>query len=304
MLESGPILITGASGFIGRLLASALEPTHGVIRLVRHLPEDEGSASKPNVVFQDLSQPLDWGRLPKRLDTIIHLAQATGEASADPGVLFSVNTASTIRLLEYGKSIGLKRIVLASTGSVYGLRSEAAREDDPVAPTDPYAVSKIAAEQHVALYGSHFDNIILRIFRPYGPGQRERLIPTLVNRISGGEAINLVNGGQPACQPLYIDDLVEVFMHCLGLEGCHVFNVAGPEATDIRGLSEVIGGLVGRAPVFSELSDPAGGSMLADTSRLQETLGIAPVVGVAQGLEKTVAWLMANDPTLTAAPGR
>jgi nucleoside-diphosphate-sugar epimerase len=197
----------------------------------------------------------------------------------------------------------LKRFILASTGSVYGYRTELAREDDPVAPYDPYSVSKVAAEQVVRLFRTHFATIILRLFFPYGPGQQERLIPTLVNRICRGEPVTLVNGGQPACQPMYIDDVIEVFQACLGLDESRVINVAGPETTDILGLAGMMGRLVGRAPVFNELSDPTKGSQLADTSRMRNILGVTPSVGVARGLERTVAWLTANDPALAIVPG-
>lgn len=302
MAEAGTILITGATGFIGRALASALSQTHEVVCLVRRLPGESESASS-GIICQDLSEPLAKERFPEKLDTVVHLAQASGEEAADPESLFAVNTMSTVRLLEYGRSVGLKRFILASTGSVYGSRREEAREEDPVAPDDLYSSSKAAAEQMVALYKSHFPTITLRIFRPYGPGQRDRLIPSLVRRVLSGEPVTLVNGGMPAFQPIYVEDLIAVFQACLVLEESHVLNVAGPEATNIKGVSEAIGRMVGRTPIYQEVTDPLAADSLADSIRLQEVLGFAPSVGVAQGLERTVSWLMEHHPA-SATEGR
>lgn len=300
MPESQAILMTGVTGFIGGALAPALEATHDVIRLVRRPPTDGVNAAS-NVVCHDLLQPLESARLPGRLGAIVHLAQASGEDSTDPETLFAVNTLSTLQLLEYGRSVGIERFILASSGSVYGHQPGFMHEETPLVPSDLYAASKVAAEQILGLYSNHFLTVAVRIFRPYGPGQRQRLVPTLVRRIVRGEPVTLVNGGQPACQPLYIDDLVVTFQRFLKSDQSLVVNVAGPEVTDIRGVAELIGDILGREPVFNLKDDPTVRSTLADTTKLRTIIGFVPQVGLAHGLRQAVKWLQANEQIQPAA---
>src|SRR5689334_14237315 len=115
------LLVTGAHGFIGNHLIRELQNRHEVFALARKLPP-QSTSGPTRWIEQDLNRPLDYARLPQRVDAIIHLAQSEfykqfPERADD---IFNVNTNSTFQLLEYGRKSGAEHFVFTSTVGVYG----------------------------------------------------------------------------------------------------------------------------------------------------------------------------------------
>lgn len=279
--------MTGATGFVASHLIPALAAVgHDVVAL-GHDPSRiaGGDGIAPLVV--DLAAPA-WPSLPE-VDAVVHLAQANVAFPDGAELLRAVNTAATARLLDHARRTGVSRFVYASSASVYGLGDRPWREDDAALATDFYSATKIAAEHFVGAYASFFGTTVLRFVAPYGPGQRNRLIPRLIASVREGRPITLNAGGRPRMNPLYVGDAVAVVAAALASEGHQLVNAAGDEAASIRELADRIGRLVGAEPVFEEGSAPVAGDIVCDTTRLHELFGLGELVSLDVGLARASA---------------
>jgi UDP-glucose 4-epimerase len=277
------VLVTGASGFVGGYLTPALAAAgHDVTALVR----DPASYEAPDGV-ETLEADLESvGELPET-DAIAHLAQANVPFPDEAPTLYRVNTLSTLALLEHARRSGAKRFVYASSASVYGFGERPFREDDPAEFDNFYAVTKRNAERLVAAYGGFFDTASLRLVAPYGPGQSGRMIPAVIGRVRDGQPVTLNGGGRPRMNPIYVEDAVRAFVAALELDGNHVVNVAGEDVVGIDDIARLAGEALDREPVFEEGSPDAPGDVIADTTRLQELLGLGETVPFAEGIRRT-----------------
>lgn len=281
------IVVTGASGFLGRHVVSRLATGHEVHAVVRdgRTIVPKGPAS---VIAMDLTQPLDHLRLPAALDAIVHLAQGKGPFPEAANELFGVNTAATQQLLDYGRQAGGRQFVLASTGDVYGRRVGPCRETDPAEPVSHYGITKYAAELLLEAYARCLSTCALRLFHPYGPGQSDRLIPGIASRILGRRPIRLHEGDHPRLTPIYVDDVVRAVERVLDLGLTGVVNVAGDRALTVRELTEEIGRVLEREPVYERSGEPSA-DLMGDNSLMKRALGDWKLVPLPEGLRRALA---------------
>ncbi len=249
------ILVTGATGFVGRHLIEQLAADHDVVALSRR-EVPEFSRLGVQSLRADLGARVDLAAVlpPGGVDQIIHLAQSDGYRDF-PGSamdMFQVNVASTAALLDYAAKAGVKSFVLASTGSVYEPYANPMDEAAAQAPESHYARTKLAAELLAQSYSKLFNVCALRLFFPYGPQQTGRLVPNLFQRVQSGEPVMLDGeAGGMVFTPTHIDDVVAV-LRTAALTGWQgAVNVATPEALSIRDVAEAIGRIIGREPVFA-----------------------------------------------------
>jgi UDP-glucose 4-epimerase len=277
------ILVTGASGFVGAQLVPALAASgHEVVAAVRDAARAPAGG---DALELDLAESLPRGVLPP-VDAVVHLAQANVPFPDGAHELFSVNVGSTQQLLEHARRTGAERFVYASSGSVYGLGEGPVSEDEPRRAGDYYAATKRAGELLVEAYAAQLSTVVLRPFTPYGPTQRGRLVPALVDRVRQGLPVMLNDGGRPRLTPIFVDDVVRVVCAAVELDGHHTVNVAGDEVASIRTLATLIGDAVGREPVF-EQGGRAEGDLIADNRRMHELLAPGRLVPLEEGLRAT-----------------
>src|SRR3989304_765580 len=173
-------LITGAAGFLGSSLANHLAREGHQVRGLDDLSTGDPQSLSPDVHFTrgDVSdRPKLWTLL-QEVDVVYHLAARVSvqESLLYPRDYNSVNVGGTVALMEAMRDVGVRRVVLASSGAVYG---DLGREAQPLIetmipnPRSPYAVSKLAAEYYVRTIGElwKIEPGCLRIFNAYGPGQ-------------------------------------------------------------------------------------------------------------------------------------
>lgn len=281
------VLLTGASGFIGGYLAPALVAAgHDVQALVRR-PAAYDAPEGVTPVEADLEE-LDRDALPS-VDAVAHFAQANVPFPDQAGTLYTVNTASTLTLLEHARTCDAQRFVYASSASVYGFGDRPFTETDPVSAHDFYATTKINSEQLVGTYGGFFGTAVFRLVAPYGPGQTGRMIPGVIGRVRDGRPVTLNGGGRPRMNPIYVEDAVRAAVLALELEGNHVVNVAGEEVVGIDRIAELAGKALGREPVFEPGDADAPGDVVADTTRFNELFGLPDRVGMAEGIRRMVS---------------
>jgi nucleoside-diphosphate-sugar epimerase len=277
------VLVTGATGFVASHLCPALaRDGHEVLALGHdrsRLPIGDGIEPVEHDLVQATAFP--------EAEAIVHLAQANVRFPDGARDLFAVNTASTAALLDHARRTGAEHFVLASSASVYGFGDAPFPEDAPAQASDFYSATKIAAERLVTAYESLLRTTILRLVAPYGPGQRGRLIPSLVARVRAGQPITLNDGGRPRLNPIYVDDVVSVVVAALAGVAAGTLNVAGDERVSIRDLGDAIGGTLGVEALYEEQSGGTAGDLIADNARLRALLG-ARLVPLREGLRRTI----------------
>jgi len=256
------IVLTGAAGLLGARALTTLHGQHEIHAVVRKRP----AAPLAGVTYHELDLATNWSTesLPSRVDAVCHLAQSARmrDFPAQAPDIFAVNLAATASLLDYARRSGASHFVLASTGGLYGRHDGAITEETPLNPPGGelgyYFETKRCAELLAAAYVDRLNVIVLRPFFIYGPAQHDdMLIPRLIARVRAGQPITLRGQSGTRLNPIYVDDAVAVLEGTLGLDGHHVINVAGPQVSSIREISNRIAGLLGVDPVFQlEAGEP------------------------------------------------
>jgi len=286
------VLVTGAAGFVGQNLVPGLAAEHQVIALVRRPPAMPLGAAQ--IVVRDLTSPDLATNLPDDVDVVVHLAQAYLAFPSHASEIFAVNAGSTQRLADWARSSGVRRFVLASSGSVYEPSKRPLREVDPVRPLSFHPATKLMAEQVLVYYEDVVDVIRLRLFTPYGPGQTNRMIPRLIEAIGEGRPVQLSRGGEPRFNPIHVDDLVGIISQAVAGAGAPVVNVAGPRAVSVAEIAEIIGATLGRAPVFESHDTDPPGDLIADTTRMHEVFRFGSLIDPADGVSNVTSALVAR----------
>jgi len=262
------VLVTGATGFVaGKLVPHLARAGHFVIA-AGHDPSRIVAATGAEPLHWDLLEPGLPTGVPDRLDAIVHLAQANVPFPDRAAEMFAVNVASTQRLLELARATGVRRVVFTSSGSIYGAGDRPWTESDRTEGAGYYAATKVAAERLVRGFGDIVPYSIFRLFAPYGPGQRGRLVPNLISRVSSGAPVTVASGLGPAYNPLHVSHVVDVLTQSLDAAGDQVLNLGGDEALTVRDMALTVGRVVGREPVIQKQAG-APDRFVGDVSQLR-----------------------------------
>ena len=234
-------------------------------------------------------------------DAVIHLAALAGiqPSLAEPLRYQDVNLNGTAQVLEAMRRHGVKKIIFASSSSVYGDNPKIPfQESDPVDnPISPYAATKKAGEllAHVYHHLFGFNVHCLRLFTVYGPRQRPDLaIRKFAGLMAAGHPVPIYGDGGQSRDFTYIDDIVAGLMASLDhLNGYRIYNLGRGQAVSVLNLVELMGNILGVKPNLT-FSARKPGDMLktyADIALAGRELGYCPAVSVAEGLERFMAWL-------------
>jgi nucleoside-diphosphate-sugar epimerase len=275
------IFISGGGGYLARRLINSLSTQHEIYTSYRGDMATDGSATW----IHERDMPAD---LPGKIDSVIHLAQSSRyrefpDSACD---MFSSNVAMTHALLEYARVAGAKTFVYSSTGGVYERSAGKLHEHDLMRPGDFYAASKLASEALVKPYEQFYKTAVLRLFFLYGPGQKNRLIPILVDRISNGQSIELTDKKDGLLiTPTYVDDVAKV-VHRAAENGWNgTFNVASPEVLSMRKIATIIGEAVGKKVEFKQLENDSTGNLVPDLENLSKHYDLDDFLSFEKGLE-------------------
>lgn len=228
------VIITGSNGFIGAFIKNeCLNKGYEVIELNR----EKGFDLSKKEFSEDIKS--------KNVDYIFHFAQSNQYRNFPDEVedIYNVNCNSTLELLEWGRNNGIKKFILASTGNVYKSSKQPLKEIDKLEPNGFYGSSKLIAEELTKNYSLFFDIQILRIFGCYGPGQKNMLIPNMINNVRENKEISLAEGAGLYINPIYIDDFVKIFFQLLQIEQknrVEVFNIGGDKIYSLFDIVDII----------------------------------------------------------------
>ena len=311
------ILITGTAGFIGSWLAERLlDRGDGVVGFDnfdpfydRAIKEANLAAAAESAEFElvegDLRDPGAVSGLfrGEPFDAVVHLAARAGVRPSleDPAGYVETNVGGTVHLLEAMRAAECRRLVFASSSSVYGNnRKVPFHEDDRVDfPISPYAATKKAGEEicHVyhAVHG--FSVLALRFFTAYGPRQRpEMAIHAFTRRLFAGEPIPVFGDGSMERDFTYIDDVVDGIVAATDRvteeRAFRIVNLGESEPIRLARLVEGLERATGREARIDRRPVPPGDveRTFADISRARELLGYHPRVDLETGLSRFVSW--------------
>jgi len=309
------LLVTGAAGFIGSRLSRALiergdtvigldnfndyySPTQKEQHLLDFLPSPNFTLVRGDLRDVALMRELCATHRP---DAIAHLAAmaAVRYSVQNPLIYGEVNVQGTMNLLDAARLSGQPRVVLASTGSVYGSDTPVPFVEDAPAdhPLAPYPASKRAMELFAHTYHHLWGlpTTIARFFNVYGPHGRPDMMPwQWTQKIQRGEPLTLYNGGHLKRDWTYIDDIVAGLVSALdtGLE-YEIVNLGCGRPVENLDFVHVLEKLLGREAIIEDVPAPASEPLItfADTSKARRLLGYEPKVNVEEGLGRFVEWM-------------
>jgi UDP-glucuronate 4-epimerase len=309
-------LVTGGAGFIGsHVCEKLLTSGHEVWALDNLNSFYEPRLKQSNIrLLQSLAKPFEFIHADiterramddvfsaVRFDQVIHLAARAGVRPSleSPALYQRVNVEGTVNILEAARLNGVKKLILASSSSVYGVNSKVPfAESDPIfCAISPYAASKLACEalSHVYHHVYGLDIVILRFFTVYGPRQRPDLaIDKFARLIHSGQPIPVFGDGSSARDYTYISDILQGVMACTEKNfGYEIFNLGESQTVKLNRLIELLEEVLGKKARIERRPSQPGDVPLtcADISKAQRLLGYRPKVAIEQGIPLFVSWL-------------
>ena len=223
----------------------------------------------------------------------------------DPLTTSAVNVEGTLNVLLAARDEGVRRVVFASSSSVYGSAVQLpAEEASPVDPISPYGVAKLAAERYCVSFSrvyESFETVVLRYFNVFGPrqspfSQYAAVVPLFITAISAGEPVTIFGDGEQSRDFTFVENVVEANLRAADAEGANgrIFNVAAGSPKTVNTLADTIAGMLGK-PVEKQYGPLRPGDLrdsYADIARAREVLGWEPRVAFEEGLRRTAEALL------------
>ncbi|WP_375443886.1 GDP-mannose 4,6-dehydratase [uncultured Fibrella sp.] len=320
MKPSTQLVVTGCAGFIGshltdRLLDSGYRVI-GVDNFDSFYPRSvkernvSGALKHPNFTFVEADiRETDWlTKLDADVDAVIHIAAKAGVRPSieQPADYISTNIAGTNNLLAWMQQRGIRKMVFASSSSVYGNNEKIpfSETDSVEQPISPYAFTKRACEllthNYHHLYGMGIVN--LRFFTVYGERQRPDLaIHKFVRMMAADQPIPMFGKGDTSRDYTYVGDTVAGIMAALTYLDAHpttydIINLGNHSPVTLQTLVSTLYRLMDKAPQIEYLPMQPGDvdRTYADVSRAAELLGYKPKVSLEEGLSRFVDWYKAT----------
>ncbi len=308
------VLITGGAGFIGSALANQLAAEGHEVRVLDDLSSGERDNLDSGVHFTrgEVSNiPKLWSLL-QGVDCVYHLAArvSVAESILYPREYNEVNVGGTVSLMEAIRDAGVRRVVLGSSGAVYGQQgTQPVHESALLSPDSPYAVSKLSAEQYVHTIGSLWgiETVALRMFNVYGPGQNlpvshAPVVPRFLRNVVTGGSVVIFGGGLQLRDFVYVSDVVDALVRSATAADIsrQVINIGSGVGTTIRGLVDTIEQVTEKQANRLYNQEKSGGiqQLTADLTRAKALLGYEPKVMLADGLKR----ILVEDARFRPAP--
>jgi UDP-glucose 4-epimerase len=202
--------------------------------------------------------------------------------------------------MEAMRDVGVRRVVLISSGAVYGNQgTQPLLESAPPNPRSPYAVSKLAAEYYVRTIGDLWgiETVALRVFNAYGPGQHlpashPPVIPNFLRQATRGGSLVIHGEGLQTRDYVYVDDVVSAMIAASTAPGIdnQVINIGSGKETSLRELVRVVMEVSGTKTevIHNPKNDPGVSRMCADLTLAREKLGYQPRISLLEGLRLTL----------------
>jgi UDP-N-acetylglucosamine/UDP-N-acetyl-alpha-D-glucosaminouronate 4-epimerase len=316
---SSRYLVTGGAGFVGSNLVHALAAAGERVRVFDDFSSGKranltGIAGDVEIVEGDLRDAAAVSRACAGIDYVLHegAIPSVPRSFLEPAKVIEVNVLGTSNLVEAARRAGVRRLVYASSSSVYGDQPVDVKDESlPNLPMSPYAASKLAGEHILgAAFRAHgFETVALRYFNVFGPRQDPNsayaaVIPRFVTAMLEGGQPEIYGDGGQSRDFTYIDNVIAGNrLACTAPAAAgEVMNLACGASITLLDLLERIGRIVGREANPKFLPPRVGDvrSSLAGIAKASRLLAYRPEISLDEGLRRTVEWYAARG----GAPGR
>ena len=298
-MSSPPVVITGATGFIGAAVVNQLlEAGRSVIALVRPATDRTRLPEHDDLQVVEYEQ-LDAVELADELRVLapsafLHLGWAGVEGAARRQVdQAGINVPVTIASVELASAAGCLRWVGVGSQAEYGSRFDAVREDALLRPDSSYGRAKVkawaAAQDAAQMYG--LSHAWARVFSVFGPGDHSSaVVPYTINALLSGRTPTL-GAGLHDWDLLYVDDAAAALIALVDSAANGPFNIAAGTARPLRDVIQLIDGIVGGEvhPVYDEAPSTPVAPLLADITRIRAEAGWMPTTTLEDGISRTVS---------------
>ena len=312
-------MVTGGAGFIGSHLASHLAAQGNEVVVLDNFSTGKRSnvADLPVTLIEgDIRDMECVTEALQGVDTVFHQAALCSVARSveNPLRTHDVNVTGTLNLFEACRKAGVRRMVFASSSSVYGDAAALPKEESmPSAPLSPYAVSKLTGEYYGALYWQLYglETVALRYFNVFGPRQDPEseyaaVIPKFLQGMLDHRAIQIYGDGSQTRDFTYVENVVaaNIAASTSRTAAGKAINVAcGGRWSLLQLVSRLDSILKSKSEIaFKERRAGDVKHSQASIVRAQELLGYNPAVDFDEGLKRTVEWYISNNESMSASP--
>lgn len=303
------VIVTGGAGFIGSNIVHELLERGYIVTIIDDLSTGKYDNIAPyvdrgevNFVRGSILDPNLLRSAFRDADYVLHQAAlpSVQRSLENPRATNDVNVTGTLNVLITAKECGVKKVVLASSSSVYGDTPVLPKvEDMKTNPKSPYAATKLMCENYASSFTEIFNLPVacLRYFNVYGPNQNPNsnyaaVIPLFINSILQNQSPRINGDGTQTRDFTYVKDVVEANIQAMRSQATGAFNIACGSRVSIRGLAERIMEITGNYPEikFTEARQGDVKDSLADISRARNAFGYEPMYNLDKGLKATVEW--------------
>ncbi|MGB9956464.1 GDP-mannose 4,6-dehydratase [Haloferax prahovense] len=316
------IFVTGGAGFIGGHLAEQfLRDGHDVVVLDQMHPYyDLGIKRQTIELCKEISKQNESSYkfiqgdirdsdlvtdLVNEAEYVFHQAGRAGvrDSVSEPRIYDEVNVGGTLNILEAARNTDIKRIVMASSSSVYGGNQEYLpfQETDPTQPISPYGVSKLSAERYLCSYNNVYDlpTVALRYFTVYGPRMRPNMaISNFVFRCMNEESPIIYGDGSQTRDLTYVDDIVKANQALLQTNAAdgEAVNIGSSDNIEIQTLAKLIRDNIqpDLSLEFADRFEADADHTHADITKARNLLGYDPEYSIQEGVQKFIDWYTTN----------
>jgi nucleoside-diphosphate-sugar epimerase len=309
MTKRKTFLVTGGAGFIGSHIAEQLANKGHRVLVLDNLSEGKLknlSSVKNKITFikGDIRRERDLDKALGGVDFVLHQAalRSVPKSMERPFEYNDVNVTGTLKLLARAKAHRVRRLVYASSSSVYGERNKfPEKENDPTNPVSPYAATKLIGEYYCRLFSNSFglETVILRYFNVFGPrqsldNQYAVVIPKFITCILNDQSPPVHGNGLQERDFTFVDNVVRANIKAATVRGIsgEVVNVACGRANSVLDIVKRVNKIFGKSikPVFKPKRPGDVKKTLADITKLKTKLGLKSFVEFEEGLKRTAKW--------------
>lgn len=308
-------LVTGGAGFIGSHIAERLlKDGHDVVVLdnfysgkqenIDIVSQYAQRSTQYELIRGDIRNREDCLKATEGVEAIFHQAalRSVPASMKAPHSYNDVNIDGILTLLEAARDKKVKRLVFASSSSVYGdVDKFPQKEDAYPLLISPYALSKLAGEYYLRIFNEHYglETVSLRYFNVFGPRQAlddeyAVVIPKFIDCVLNDKQPPIFGNGKQSRDFTYVKNVVEANLRAASVEEAagHVFNVANGADTTVLGLVDKINAILGKniEPQFLPIRAGDVFRTLADVTKLETILGFKDRISFDQGLAETVEY--------------
>lgn len=310
-LKNSTILVTGGAGFIGSCITEKLLLSGSKVIVL----DNFSSGKKENINFKDKNLEIVKAdilnsrlleKITKGTDYILHQAALTSvpQSVKSPMSYQKVNVEGTLKILKAAVKNKVKRVVIASSSSVYGnAKKYPQKETYEPKPISPYAASKLSAEIYCKMFTKCYglETVCLRYFNVFGPKQSldneyAMAIPKFITSLLESKPTPIYGNGKQSRDFIYVDNIVKANLLAItnNKVSGETFNVGSGSPVTILGLSQLLQKILNKPikPIFLKPRSGDAKKTEADISKIKKATGFHPKPELEEGLKKTIKYYL------------